>query len=137
MKTDSPLILLSAGGTGGHVMPAQALAGDLLSRGYRVALITDERGLKYKTQFGDIPIHVVRAGTNAKGLWGKLRGAANLGLGILKASAIIKRLKPAVVVGFGGYPSVPGVYAAQRRKIPTILHEQNAILGKANDFLAA
>lgn len=133
---NAPLILLSAGGTGGHVMPAKALAHDLVSRGYRVELITDSRGLNFKQHFDGIPMHEVKAGTLGKGAIGKITGLAKLGLGILKAGQIIRRLKPAVVVGFGGYPSVPGVYAAQQQKIPTILHEQNAILGRANDLLA-
>lgn len=136
-KKDGTLILLSAGGTGGHVMPAKALAHDLLSRGYRVQVLTDSRGMNYKSHFAGITMHELKAGTMGKGLVGKLRGLANMGLGTLKAHRLIKKLKPAVVVGFGGYPSVPGVYAAQSQKIPTILHEQNAVLGRANDYLAA
>lgn len=136
MSEETPLVILSAGGTGGHVMPAQALAHDLIARGYRIAVITDPRGMKYSKGFGDIPIHEVKAGTLGKGILGKVKGLANLAFGILQARKIIRRLKPAVVVGFGGYPSVPGVYAAQRKKIPTILHESNAILGWANDLLA-
>ncbi|MEM7651190.1 MAG: undecaprenyldiphospho-muramoylpentapeptide beta-N-acetylglucosaminyltransferase [Pseudomonadota bacterium] len=130
------LIILSAGGTGGHVMPAQALALDLVSRGYEVELLTDKRGLKYKDAFGDIPVHELRAGTLGAGMKGKIMGAANLGLGILQAQRFLHRRKPAIVIGFGGYPSFPAVYAAQKLKIPTILHEQNAIIGKANAMLA-
>lgn len=132
-----PPILLSAGGTGGHVTPASALAQDLLSRGYRVELVTDARGLKYRAMFAGITIHTVRAGTLGKGFTGKIAGAAALGLGIAQALKIVKSLKPALVVGFGGYPSFPGVYAAQKLGIPTILHEQNAIIGKANIALAS
>ncbi len=129
-------IILSAGGTGGHVMPAQALARDLVARGNHVELITDERGLKYKEPFGDIPIHVIKAGTLGRGLLGKVRGALDLGLGVLQAARILRQTRPDSVVGFGGYPSFPALYAAQRQKIPTILHEQNAIIGKANAMLA-
>ncbi len=128
-------ILLSAGGTGGHVMPAQALALDLKSRGYPVEWITDKRGMKYVENFEGIPIHEIRAGTLGAGVIGKIKGVADLGIGIMQAKQIISRIKPAVVVGFGGYPSFPAVYAAQGKNIPTILHEQNAIIGKANAML--
>lgn len=133
---DSKLILLSTGGTGGHITPAQALGHDLLSRGYRVEVITDKRGLKYQSMFDGMPFHVVNAGTLGAGLMGKIKGAGNLGVGVIQAMKIVNKLKPAVVVGFGGYPSVPGVYAAQKMKVKTIIHEQNAIIGKANAFLA-
>lgn len=135
--TDSKLILLSSGGTGGHITPAQALARDLVSRGYRVELVTDDRGMKYETMFSGIPMTVVRSGTFGAGFFGKAKGAGNLALGILQAAKLIRKKRPVLVVGFGGYPSVPGVYAAQKLKIPTIIHEQNAIIGKANAFLAA
>jgi len=135
-KESSNLILLSCGGTGGHMTPAQALGYDLLSRGFRVEVITDQRGQNYKNMFDRMPMHIVKAGTLGTSLSGKIMGAANLGIGIIQAMAVVKSLKPDVVVGFGGYPSVPGVYAAQRLGIPTIIHEQNAIIGKANDFLA-
>lgn len=131
-----PLILLSAGGTGGHVMPAQALAHELISRGFRVEVVTDARGMKFAKGFGDIPLREVKAGTLGRGIIGKVKGVLNLLLGISQATYLISLIKPSAVVGFGGYPSVPGVYAAQRRKIPTILHESNAILGWANDLLA-
>lgn len=136
MSNDNQLILLSAGGTGGHMTPAQALAQDLLSRGFRVELVTDERGLKYKHLFGDIPAHVLRSGTFGAGAMGKLKGMANLGLGVVQGILLNRKLKPRLVVGFGGYPSVPAVYAAQKMGLPTIIHEQNAIIGKANAFLA-
>ncbi len=134
-------ILISAGGTGGHMSPAAALAHDLLSRGYRVELATDVRGAKYASmfnipEFDDINLHIIKSGTSFAGIIGKLKGALNLGLGILHAFRLVKSLKPDLVIGFGGYPSVPAVFAAQRLKIPTILHEQNAIIGKANAFLA-
>lgn len=134
--SDQKLILLSAGGTGGHMTPAQALGHDLLARGFRVELVTDDRGLRYQSMFQGIPTHVVKSGTSAPGLMGKVKGAAKLGLGVLQAQKLVRRLNPAVVVGFGGYPSFPAVYAAQKSKIPTILHEQNGIIGKANAMLA-
>ncbi|MCC6598543.1 MAG: undecaprenyldiphospho-muramoylpentapeptide beta-N-acetylglucosaminyltransferase [Alphaproteobacteria bacterium] len=130
------LIVLSAGGTGGHVMPAQALARDLRSRGFKVEVLTDARGMKFKEGFDCIPLHEIRAGTLGPSALGKLKGLARMGLGIWQARALLSRLRPSVVVGFGGYPSVPGVYAAQLLGIPTILHEQNAIMGRANAMLA-
>ena len=129
-------VILSAGGTGGHVMPAQALAKDLLSRGYEVEWVTDKRGERFKDGFGDVTMHVLPSGTLGAGLMGKLKGVAALALGILKAQTLIKRRQPDLVVGFGGYPSFPAVYAAQSLGVPTILHEQNAIIGKANHMLA-
>src|SRR5262245_55204828 len=105
----SPLILLSSGGTGGHMTPAQALGHDPLSRGFRVELITDQRGKKYEPMFAGIPMHVIPSGTLGRGIWGKVTGVSNLGVGIFKANRLIKNLKPALLVGFGGYPSVPGV----------------------------
>jgi UDP-N-acetylglucosamine--N-acetylmuramyl-(pentapeptide) pyrophosphoryl-undecaprenol N-acetylglucosamine transferase len=139
MKTASPiqkLILLSAGGTGGHMFPAEALAQDLISRGYRVVLATDRRGEKFTPFAGGIPTHVLKSGAFTGSLIGKIKGAFALGLGVLEAQKLLRDLKPAVVVGFGGYPSVPSVFAAQRLKIPTVIHEQNAILGRANVFLS-
>lgn len=130
------LILLSAGGTGGHMFPASALAKDLLSRGFRVELVTEARGRKFTGDFGDIPIHMIHSGTLRPGFAGKVRGVMGLGLGIIQAMQVLKRERPAVVVGFGGYPSFPAVFAAQRMRIPTIIHEQNAILGRANAMLA-
>lgn len=116
--------------------PAKALARDLIARGFKVEVITGKRGQKYADMFEGIPMHVIPVGTLKPGLWGKISGLANLGAGILKATSVIKKLKPAVVVGFGGYPSFPGVYAAQKLRVPTIIHEQNAIIGKANSMLA-
>jgi UDP-N-acetylglucosamine--N-acetylmuramyl-(pentapeptide) pyrophosphoryl-undecaprenol N-acetylglucosamine transferase len=130
------LVILSAGGTGGHMTPAQALGRDLLSRGYRVEVFTDRRGMAYQSMFEGMKMHEIKAGTLGAGLWGKLKGLASLGVGALQARALLKTLRPAVVVGFGGYPSVPGVYMAQKLKIPTIIHEQNAIIGRANALLA-
>lgn len=130
------MVLLSAGGTGGHVFPAQALGADLLSRGFEVAMATDRRGQKYEEMFEGIPLHVISAGTLGGGMAGKIKGLAGLGIGMVQALGLVRKLRPAVVVGFGGYPSFPAVYAAQRLNIPTIIHEQNAILGRANAMLA-
>lgn len=136
IKTLPKLILLSAGGTGGHMFPADALAQDLLSRGYRVALATDHRGKRFEPFAGGIPIYVLNSGTLGSGIMKKIKSVLSLGVGFFQARKLLSDLKPAVVIGFGGYPSVPAVYAAQLMKIPTIIHEQNAILGRANVFLA-
>ncbi len=136
IKAAPKLILLCAGGTGGHMFPAEALAQDLISRGYRVALATDVRGKRYEPFAGGIPVHVLKSGTIGAGIFRKIQSAASLFMGFMQARKLLSDLKPAVVVGFGGYPSVPGVYAAQTMKVPTVIHEQNAVLGRANVFLA-
>ena len=130
------LVLISAGGTGGHMFPAAALAKDLRSRGFRVELVTDPRGKRFTESFEDIPITVIQAGTLGSGILGKITGIGSLALGIIQSMRFLDKVKPSVVIGFGGYPSFPAVYAAQRKKIPTIIHEQNAILGRANSALA-
>jgi len=127
----APLIALAAGGTGGHVFPAEALARELLGRGFRVALITDKRGGK----FGDdvpVPVYRVSASALGEGLLGKFRSILQMGVGVLQAKHYLQKVKPAAIVGFGGYPSVPALYAAASLNIPIVLHEQNAILGRAN-----
>ena len=137
MNNSANLILLSAGGTGGHMFPAAALSQDLVSRGYRVEIVTDNRGKKYSHIFNGLPVHVISSGTLGKGIVGKIKGMAALGVGMVQARSVVERLKPSIVVGFGGYPSVPAVFAAQRKKIPTIIHEQNAVLGRTNRILAS
>ena len=136
MSEEQYFIAISAGGTGGHMSPAAALAKDLLGRGFRVELLTDDRGMAYAKMFDNIKIHTVKSGTMGKGVMGKLKGMMNLGLGITHAFGLVQSLKPDLVIGFGGYPSFPGVYAAQKLDIPTIIHEQNAIIGRANAMLA-
>ena len=137
MDNTKQLILISAGGTGGHMSPAAALAHDLVERDCRVALITDDRGKKFVPMFPEqTQVYVVKAGTLGSGITGKIKGVIKLVSGVLHARKIIKEISPSLVIGFGGYPSFPGVYAAQRAKIPTIIHEQNAILGWANRMLA-
>ncbi|NCC21139.1 MAG: undecaprenyldiphospho-muramoylpentapeptide beta-N-acetylglucosaminyltransferase [Alphaproteobacteria bacterium] len=136
MDDRSELILLSAGGTGGHMFPAQALASDLLSRGYLVVLATDQRGKKFENQFKGVDVHVLSAGTIGGGVLGRIKGAGALAVGIAQGYKLVRRMKPRVVVGFGGYPSYPAVFVAQKMEIPTVIHEQNAILGRANAMLA-
>jgi len=131
-------ILLAAGGTGGHLFPASALAAALAKRGYGVELATDERALKFGADFPARAIHALPSATpTSGGLIGKAGAALTLGRGGLAAYVLLGRLKPAAVVGFGGYPTVPPLKAAALRKIPTLIHEGNAVIGRANKFLAA
>lgn len=129
------LILLCAGGTGGHMFPARALAEELLARGYRVALACDTRGRKYFDGLKGVDVYVLASGTYRPGILGKLKFLWPLVTGYFQAHKLIGRIKPSVCVGFGGYPSAPPLWAAQHRGLPTVLHEQNAILGLANVLL--
>ena len=138
LNTTSPLIVLAAGGTGGHVFPAEAVAQELLAQNYRLALITDQRGERYGGTLSLIDKHFIRAGALAgHGLFGKTKSAIALLIGTVQAYRLMKRLKPAVVVGFGGYAAAPTVAAAIMAHVPTVIHEQNAILGWANRKLAS
>ena len=131
------LVLLAAGGTGGHLFPAEALAGELLGRGRRVGLVTDRRGGGFGGRLAEVAVHRISAGAmTGTGLLGRAQGALRLALGLFQARALIARLAPSAVVGFGGYPSVPTVLAAARARLPILLHEQNAVLGRANRLLA-
>jgi UDP-N-acetylglucosamine--N-acetylmuramyl-(pentapeptide) pyrophosphoryl-undecaprenol N-acetylglucosamine transferase len=129
-------IVLAAGGTGGHIFPAEALASELVARGRRVALVTDHRGQSFGERVPGVATHRIRAGRFDAGVLGKVVGAAELILGTAQAALKLRGLAPAAVVGFGGYPSVPTVLAAARLGIPSLIHEQNALLGRANRFLA-
>ena len=128
-------IILAAGGTGGHMIPAHALAAELTARKIGVALITDERGAKIAGLFDGVPVHILPAGrlTGMLGLWRTTRAILS---GRRQAKALYKEFRPDAVVGFGGYPALPALLAASARRIPTILHEQNAVLGRVNRFLA-
>ncbi len=130
-------VLLAAGGTGGHLFPAAALASALRARGIDVDLATDDRALKYGGEFPARAIHAIASATpTSGGFAAKLGAAATLGRGSLSALWLLRRLKPAVVVGFGGYPTVPPLVAASLLGVPSILHEQNAVMGRANRFLS-
>jgi UDP-N-acetylglucosamine--N-acetylmuramyl-(pentapeptide) pyrophosphoryl-undecaprenol N-acetylglucosamine transferase len=134
---DAPLILLAAGGTGGHLFPAEALATALMKRGLRVRLVTDERAIRYSGLFSTDMIDVVPSETvRGRTPWALARTGAMLGAGTIKALALMQRLKPAAVVGFGGYPTLPPVFAAKLAGVPTLIHDSNAVLGRANRFLS-
>ena len=126
-------VVLAAGGTGGHVFPAQALAAELRRRGRPVAVVTDSRGAAFDAEAAT---HRVRAASPSRSLPGMTAAACDLGIGTVQAWTLLRRLKPAAVVGFGGYPSVPPLLAASWLRLPTLLHEQNAVLGRANRLLA-
>ena len=128
------LVVLAAGGTGGHLFPAQALAETLVRRGYRVHLMTDERVRDYGKSFPAEKTHIVHSASPSLK---RPLGLLKLFQGYLAAKAILKIEKPFAVVGFGGYPSFPPIYAAASLGIPCALHEQNAVLGRANKLLSS
>lgn len=131
-----PLILLCAGGTGGHLFPAEALAVALQKRGAVVDLATDVRAAHFKFPARDI--HLIPSATmRGRDPLSLARTAMMLARGTLKAWSVIGRIKPSAVVGFGGYPTVPPLWAASLRGVPTILHEQNSVMGRANRLLAS
>ena len=137
-SSDKPLVVLAAGGTGGHVFPAEALAVELSGRGYRLALVTDRRGGNLKGRLAELETYRVRAGGIAgKGIFARIISAFEIIIGTLQARFLLQRLKPAVVVGFGGYASVPTMLAAAYSGTKSAIHEQNAVLGRANRLLAS
>lgn len=128
--------VLAAGGTGGHMIPAHALAEELIDRGHSVALITDARGAKIPGLFGKAETHILPAGRLSGGPVGWLRAANNILAGRATAARLYREPRPAAVVGFGGYPALPALLGARASGIPTIIHEQNAVLGRVNRLLA-
>ncbi len=130
-------VLVAAGGTGGHLFPAEALAAALVQRGIPVHLATDRRAARYGGAFVDETVHVIASATlRARNPFALVRTAATLGAGVAQAWVLIGRLKPAAVIGFGGYPTVPPVLAAAWRGMPTLIHDANAVIGRANRLLA-
>ena len=132
------VIVLAAGGTGGHLFPAEALAYELTARGYDVHLATDARAQRFSGAFAADHVHVIRSATlSGRNPVAIARTMWELWRGNLDSRALFKKLKPKLVVGFGGYPTLPPLYAAHRMNIPTLIHEQNAVMGRANKGLAA
>ena len=134
---DKQIIFLCAGGTGGHLFPAEAVAHALTEKGYGVHLAADERVERYAHNFPADAVHKIPSATLSfrqplkllKGLWSLL-------MGYLKARSLFKKIQPVAVVGFGGYPTLPPLLAACHLNLPTLVHEANAVLGRANGFLA-
>ena len=131
------LVVLAAGGTGGHMFPAEALAAELAGRGCRLAVITDRRGGAWQGASAEMQTHYIRAsGIAGKSFVARLQSGPELAIGAWQARGLLKRLQPKAVVGFGGYASVPTMLAASFGGYHTAIHEQNAVLGLANRLLA-
>lgn len=136
--TDKPLVIIAAGGTGGHMFPAAAFAEEMRSRGWQVGLISDTRGLSYAGEFpADWKREVGAASPNMRKPWTLPGAVMKIWRGVSQATRLMKETRPALVAGFGGYPAFPALSAARRRKIPILIHEQNAVLGRVNRFFAA
>ncbi len=129
--------VLAAGGTGGHMVPAHVLALELRARGHAVHLVTDARGLRFPGLFDGVPCTVVDSGSPGRSGW---RTLPSVGLSIWRgraaAKVLFRELLPRAVVGFGGYPALPSLLAALSLKLPSLIHEQNAVLGRVNRLLA-
>ncbi|OQW72570.1 MAG: undecaprenyldiphospho-muramoylpentapeptide beta-N-acetylglucosaminyltransferase [Proteobacteria bacterium ST_bin14] len=128
--------VLAAGGTGGHMVPAAALAAELIKRGHSVALVSDERGVRFPGLFDGIETHILPAGRLAGGPLGWARAGVNMLRGRSMAKRLFRKHRPAAVIGFGGYPAFPTLLGAFAMNIPTAVHEQNAVLGRVNRLVA-
>ena len=128
--------VLAAGGTGGHMIPAYALGEELIARGHHVALVTDERGARIPGVFQDGQVHVLPAGRLSGGPLGWLRAGIAIGRGRSMAARLYASFEPSAVIGFGGYPALPSLLAARAHGVPTLIHEQNAVLGRVNRLVA-
>lgn len=135
---DKPLVIIGAGGTGGHMFPAAAFAEEMAARGWAVGLMSDARGLRYAEKFpADWKEEVKAASPSLKRPLALPGTAFKILNGINRASKLMSRLQPALVAGFGGYPAYPALAAAKRRKVPILIHEQNAVLGRVNRQFSA
>jgi UDP-N-acetylglucosamine--N-acetylmuramyl-(pentapeptide) pyrophosphoryl-undecaprenol N-acetylglucosamine transferase len=128
--------VLAAGGTGGHMIPAHALAEELMRRGHRAALVTDDRGARIPGLFDGVQVHILPAGRLGGGPAGWFKAVRNIFTGRAMASRLYETFRPSAVIGFGGYPALPALLAANRDRIPTLVHEQNAVLGRVNRLVA-
>jgi UDP-N-acetylglucosamine--N-acetylmuramyl-(pentapeptide) pyrophosphoryl-undecaprenol N-acetylglucosamine transferase len=129
--------VLCAGGTGGHMVPAHCLALELMARGHKVHLVTDERGLRFPGLFAGVPITQVEAASTGRSGWRSMpQVALAIWRGRRTARRLFKAMQPRAVVGFGGYPALPGLLAGLSLYLPCLIHEQNAVLGRTNRYLA-
>jgi UDP-N-acetylglucosamine--N-acetylmuramyl-(pentapeptide) pyrophosphoryl-undecaprenol N-acetylglucosamine transferase len=132
-----PLVVVAAGGTGGHLFPAEALAVALAKRGVAVDLATDERAAHYGHEFPARQTHIIASATvRGRNPLSLARTGLRLTHGTLRSIGLLGELSPAAVIGFGGYPTIPPLLAATWRRIPTLIHEQNGVMGRANKLLA-
>lgn len=137
MSGSKGTILLSAGGTGGHLFPAEALAHELMARGYDVQLATDDRARKFADRFPGSAMHIIKSDTpSGKNPLKWASAAFSMYKGMGQARAMLKQVQPKAVIGFGGYPTVPPLVSASG-SFPTMVHEQNAVMGRANKMLAS
>ncbi len=138
LRGDAPLLLIAAGGTGGHMFPAQALAEAMLRRGWRVKLSTDARGARYVGGFPHVvKVERIASATFARGgVAAKLAAPFRIAGGVISAGFAMRRDRPAVVVGFGGYATIPALSAARLLRLPRMIHEQNGVLGRVNRLFA-
>ena len=135
---DKGLIVLAAGGTGGHLFPAEALGHELKARGYRVHLVTDSRAERFAGKFPADEIHVVPSATiGSRNPLALVRAGLTLWRGMRIARRLFSTIRPKAVIGFGGYPTVPPLLASTTMRIPSLIHEQNAVMGRANRMLAS
>jgi UDP-N-acetylglucosamine--N-acetylmuramyl-(pentapeptide) pyrophosphoryl-undecaprenol N-acetylglucosamine transferase len=129
--------VLCAGGTGGHMVPAHCLALELMARGHKVHLVTDARGLRFPGLFPGVPVTKVEAASTGRSGWRSLpQVALSIWKGRSAARRLFKEIRPRAVVGFGGYPALPGLLAGLSLYLPCLIHEQNAVLGRTNRYLA-
>ncbi|MFA5989519.1 MAG: undecaprenyldiphospho-muramoylpentapeptide beta-N-acetylglucosaminyltransferase [Sphingomonas sp.] len=128
--------VLAAGGTGGHMVPAAALAAELGRRGHHVSLVSDARGVRFPGLFDEVATHVLPAGRVEGGVFGWLRAGRAMLAGRAASIKLFRDQRPAAVIGFGGYPALPALLGAFACKIPTAVHEQNAVLGRVNRLVA-
>ena len=130
-------IIITTGGTGGHIFPAESIAKGLAEAGYQVWFITDKRGAEFR-KLTEVPTHIISAASvTGQSFFGKVKSAFKLLWGMYQSAFFMMRQKPDLVIGVGGYASLPAVLAAQFLRIPTVVHEQNAVLGRANRMLAS